>query len=401
MDLMSTHEHVWDRFMTGWHVAFGLFVGLAAIWVGSTTHLTATERVWCFALLGLLAVAYATLVLPSSQDVREGHRGTVYLVVAVGVTAVACAIDVAMTMLLFVVFSHVWMFTATRVRGALFAALLTVSASAGLMTNAGWSVEVAREVVPQLGVALGFSLLLGFWVARIIDQSKERADLITQIEAARADLALAEQARGTLAERERVAREIHDTLAQGFTSIVMLAQGAAARLPHDPDAAADRLGTIEEVARDNLAEARALVAALSPVDLDGRTFADAVRRLGERFARETGLAVRVEAPEAVAHLTRDGEVVLLRAVQEALTNVRRHSGASSVVLRLVPEDGDVRLEVTDDGQGFTPGSAEGYGLTGMRGRVGEVGGEVDVASAPGGGTHLVVRVPLVAAGGAA
>ena len=55
MDLMSTHEHVWDRFMTGWHVAFGLFVGLAAIWVGSTTHLTATERVWCFALLGLIS----------------------------------------------------------------------------------------------------------------------------------------------------------------------------------------------------------------------------------------------------------------------------------------------------------------------------------------------------------
>ncbi|WP_158221087.1 sensor histidine kinase [Kineosporia sp. R_H_3] len=398
---MSTHEHVWDRFMTGWHVAFGLFVGLAAIWVTSTTHLTPAERVACFALLGVLAVAYATLVLPASQDVRQGHRGTAYLLVAVAVTGVACAVDVAMTMLLFVVFSHVWMFTATRFRGAVFAALLTVSASAGLMTNAGWSAEVAREVVPQLGIALGFSLLLGFWVARIIDQSKERADLITQIEAARADLALAEQARGTLAERERVAREIHDTLAQGFTSIVMLAQGAAARLPHDPDGAADRLGTIEEVARDNLAEARALVAALSPVDLDGRTFADAVRRLGERFARETGLVVRVEAPEAVAHLTRDGEVVLLRAVQEALTNVRRHSGARSVVLRLVPQDGDVRLEVTDDGQGFTPGAAEGFGLTGMRGRVGEVGGDVDVASAPGGGTHLVVRVPLVAAGGGA
>ncbi len=391
--------HVWERFLVGWHVAFWLFVVLAAVWLLATTHLTTGQRVEGLVLVAVLGASYALLVLRG--DCRDDWRSPAYLTIAVTVVGFACALDVTMSMLLFVVFSHVWMFSRSTTWGAFWATALTLSAGAGFMSNIGWTQEVLREVAPQLLVALGFSVLLGFWVARIIDQSKGRADLITELQTARADLAAAENARGALAERERVAREIHDTLAQGFTSIVMLAQGAAARLPHDPDAAADRLGTIEEVARDNLAEARALVAALSPVDLDGRTFADAVRRLGERFARETGLAVRVEAPEAVAHLTRDGEVVLLRAVQEALTNVRRHSGASSVVLRLVPEDGDVRLEVTDDGQGFTPGSAEGYGLTGMRGRVGEVGGEVDVASAPGGGTHLVVRVPLVAAGGAA
>ena len=393
--------HVWDRLLVGWHVAFGLFLLLAVAWLAVTAHLTGGQKAYGLALIVVLAVAYVPLVLRApGGDPRESWTGTAYLVLAVVVTGLACALDVTMTMLLFVVFSHVWMFTPTRTRGALFAAALTVSACAGLLTQAGWSWAVAREVVPQLGVALGFSVLLGFWVARIIDQSKERADLIDQLEAARSDLAAAENARGALAERERVAREIHDTLAQGFTSIVMLAQGAAARLPKDADGAAQRLGTIEEVARANLAEARALVAALSPVDLDGRTFADAVRRLGERFARETGLDVRVEAPDAVAHLTRDGEVVLLRAVQEALTNVRRHAGASRVVVRLVPESGDVRLEVADDGQGFSPGSAEGFGLAGMRGRAVDVGGDVDVSSAPGEGTRVVVRVPLVAGGAA-
>ena len=393
--------HVWDRLLVGWHVAFGLFLLLAVAWLAVTAHLTGGQKAYGLALIVVLAVAYVPLVLRApGGDPRESWTGTAYLVLAIVVTGLACALDVTMTMLLFVVFSHVWMFTPTRTRGALFAAALTVSACAGLLTQAGWSWAVAREVVPQLGVALGFSVLLGFWVARIIDQSKERADLIDQLEAARSDLAAAENARGALAERERVAREIHDTLAQGFTSIVMLAQGAAARLPKDADGAAQRLGTIEEVARANLAEARALVAALSPVDLDGRTFADAVRRLGERFARETGLDVRVEAPDAVAHLTRDGEVVLLRAVQEALTNVRRHAGASRVVVRLIPESGDVRLEVADDGQGFSPGSAEGFGLAGMRGRAVDVGGDVDVSSAPGEGTRVVVRVPLVAGGAA-
>lgn len=394
----AAREHVWDRFMTGWHVAFWLFVVLAGVWALVTTQLSTPERVLAGVLVGILAVAYGTLVMPADHDAREGWRGTAYLLTAVAVVGVACSVDVAMTMLLFVVFSHVWMFTPTLGRGAGFAALLTVSATAGLLTNAGWSVEVARDVVPQLGIALCFSLLLGFWVARIIDQSRERAALITELGAARAELAAAEHARGALAERERMAREIHDTLAQGFTSIVMLAQGAAARLPKDPSGAAQRLETIEEVARDNLAEARALVAALSPVDLDGRTFADAVRRLAERFGRETGLDVEVEAPDAVTHLTRDGEVVLVRAVQEALTNVRRHSGARRVVVRLVPEEGGVRLEVSDDGKGFSPGAAEGFGLAGMRGRVGEVGGEVDVTTSDG-GTRLVVRVPLAAPDG--
>jgi signal transduction histidine kinase len=249
-------------------------------------------------------------------------------------------------------------------------------------------------VAPDMFVSLLFSLLLGLWISRIIRQSRDRADLIAQLEATRSELAAAHHAQGVMAERERVAREIHDTLAQGFTSIVMLSQVAADDVDRDPAAARGRLETIEAVARENLAEARGLVAAFSPVDLVGATLPDAVGRLAERFGAETGLAVDVDTVGDFSGIGREQEVVVLRVAQEALTNVRRHAQAREVAVRLVADESRVRVEVRDDGVGFAPAAGPGFGLAGMRGRVREVGGDLDVASAPGRGTRVTVRVPL-------
>jgi signal transduction histidine kinase len=243
--------------------------------------------------------------------------------------------------------------------------------------------------------------LLGLWVSRVLYQSAHRADLIEQLERTRAELALAEHERGVLAERERLAREVHDTLAQGYTSIVVLAQTAAAQVEGDPGGAQERLELIEEVARDNLREARAMVAAFAPAGLEDSTLVEALERLAERFARETGLAVRVDtaALTGAVALRRDEEVVLLRGAQEALTNVRRHASARSVVVRLSvageEEHRQVSVHVEDDGVGFDPAAASGTGLEGLRGRVASVGGAVDVTSAPGEGTRVTLRVPAV------
>ncbi len=199
-------------------------------------------------------------------------------------------------------------------------------------------------------------------------------------------------------ERERLAREVHDTLAQGYTSIVVLAQTAAAALPPDATGVAERLALIEEVARENLAEARAMVAAFSPVALDSATLVEALERLVERFGRETGLATRLDtAALGSIDLSRSEEVVLLRGAQEALANVRRHASATAVVLRVssvgTGEARQVSVHVEDDGVGFDPASAAGVGLAGLRDRAEEVGGAVDVVSSPGQGTRVTVRVP--------
>jgi signal transduction histidine kinase len=199
-----------------------------------------------------------------------------------------------------------------------------------------------------------------------------------------------------VAERERLAREVHDTLAQGYTSIVVLAQTAAAQLPGDPGAAAERVALIEEVARDNLAEARAMVAAFAPVALDSSTLVEALQRLLERFGRETRLATRLDTAalrEAGPELSRAEEIVLLRGAQEALANVRRHAAASAVVLRLNRVGDTVSVHVEDDGVGFDPAATAGVGLAGLRDRAEAVGGEVDIASVPGQGTRVTVRVP--------
>jgi signal transduction histidine kinase len=211
-----------------------------------------------------------------------------------------------------------------------------------------------------------------------------------------------------MAERERMSREIHDTLAQGFTSVIMLSQTAVADLRRElPDQAVERLLLIERMARENLAEARALVAAAAPVGLAESTLAEALERLAVRFSQETGVRVRVVADDdTLAGLPRDREVVLLRAAQEALSNIRRHADARNVDLVLAtepagadgtgPRDGTgpaVHLEVVDDGQGMDPAAVEGYGLRGMRDRVTSEGGRLTVTSGVGVGTRVQVTMP--------
>jgi signal transduction histidine kinase len=203
-----------------------------------------------------------------------------------------------------------------------------------------------------------------------------------------------------MAERERMAREIHDTLAQGMTSVVMLAQTAAVELQRGSlDPVAGRLAAIEDTARENLAEARALVAAFTPVALTGATLAEVLRRQAERFAAETGVDVQVSLDmpdDEVAALPQAQQVVLLRAAQESLANVRKHAGATSVLISLSMSAGGVGIEIRDDGSGFSVESAagrSGFGLAAMRGRVEESGGTVSVESAPGRGTRVAVLIP--------
>ena len=153
-----------------------------------------------------------------------------------------------------------------------------------------------------------------------------------------------------------------------------------------------QLAILEENARNALAETRALVASGAAVGADGG-LAIALRRLGERFQRETGIVVSVAADEHAA-LDRDGEVVLLRCAQEALANVRKHSGATTASLALVDSDGTVVLTISDDGAGFDPAKdSSGFGLAGMRERLGLVRGTLEVAATPGGGATLVASMP--------
>jgi signal transduction histidine kinase len=246
-----------------------------------------------------------------------------------------------------------------------------------------------------LAVAIiAFSMIYGGYVAGIVTQSLERADLIAQLEATRAELAEVSRQAGAMAERQRLAGDIHDTLAQGFSSILMLIQAADSQLDHAPDTAHAQLALAAQTARENLAEARTLVTGLAPAHLQAGTLTEALRRLTERAAAELGISVSFHSSGLERPLPAAIEVVLLRTGQEALANVRKHAAAAQVVVRLCYAGDVVRLEVTDDGAGFDPAVVNGgFGLRGMRVRVAEAGGSVTVESAPGKGTSVLAEVP--------
>jgi signal transduction histidine kinase len=386
-------ERGWRTTVLGMHVISAVVWGLALLSVLSGEVTDPDGRGPVLAVLGALALSY---VLAGGPAISGGGpwRALVHLVVVVVSFGFIGWLAPGLLFLLFLAYPQIWFVVQGNLTGIVWTVLLAGASAVGpiALADAG---RTPLEVLRESAISLAFSLALGLWISNVLRQSAERASLIAQLETTRSELAAAERERGVLAERERLAQEVHDTLAQGYTSIVVLSQTAAALVPADPDAARDRLAVIEEVARDNLAEARAVVAAFRPVALDGSTLVEALRQLAGRFARETGLEVRVDttALDAAPGLRTDEEVVLLRGAQEALTNVRRHAGASAVVLRLARVGGQVSVHVEDDGVGFDPAAVRVSGLEGLRGRVAQVGGEVDVASAPGSGTRVTVRVP--------
>jgi signal transduction histidine kinase len=226
------------------------------------------------------------------------------------------------------------------------------------------------------------------------------------------NLRLVEEARragrqaGVLRERQRMAHEIHDTLAQGFTSIVMNLQAAEGILPPDLGRAArHHLDQARLTAREGLTEARRLVWALRPEPLERASLPEALGRLAERWSEESGIAADVTVTGTPRSLSPEIEATLFRTAQEALTNVRKHARASRVALTLSYMGDTVALDARDDGVGFDPlrtttgardRASGGFGLKGMRERVEQAGGALSVESAPGEGSTLAVELPMVA-----
>lgn len=379
---------LWDRFF---YIAMALVVAATLVVPGAWRN-----RAFSLVCLALIVLAY-TFVGRRVAPTGRASLAHVYLALLVVLTSLQVGWDNIGAVLLFVAYSQIWFFTDRRLHGVLWTTALTVGVGARLGLLAAAEHANILGVVGSMAVALLFSIALGLWVTQIAEQSEVQRRLVAQLEAAQDELAATHHAAGVVAERERMAQEIHDTLAQGFTSVVMLAQTTTAELERGHDGAAlARVAQIEQVARQNLAEARALVAAFGPADLADATLAEALGRLTERFATQTGVAVMLTpgTAQAAGGLSREAQVALLRAAQESLANVRRHAGATHVTLGLARAGDEVTLEVTDDGRGIAANAPEGQGLRGMRERARGAGGGLTVDSTPGVGTTLRLTVPV-------
>ncbi|MEV5508410.1 sensor histidine kinase [Streptomyces orinoci] len=246
----------------------------------------------------------------------------------------------------------------------------------------------AKVIGPAAGA--GVAILTAYGYAALYRESRQRQRLIDDLVRTRDELAAAQREAGRLAERQRLAREIHDTLAQGLSSIVLLARAGEGA---PPGPAADRLREIGRTAADNLAEARRFVAGLTPPALEEAPLPEALRRVTERTV--PGAVFRLDGEPR--KLPVQAEVALLRLTQEALANVARHARAEHTAVTLAFHRDQVTLDVFDDGAGFTPGTATGrFGLHGMRERIAELGGTLSVESAPGEGTAVAAVLPVAA-----
>lgn len=377
-------QDAWRRGLAGWHAVFGTVVALTGVLVAGDDG---GARWVALGLLAVLCAWYAGAGVPALQrdSVRLGVR---YLVVAAPLTVAVFALAPVGGLLLVVLYPHVWAMVPSRY--AVVGSVVLVAAVSGVILgevglSAGGLVPAFAYAAAGLLVALG----LGLWITRIIEQSRRRAELLAELESTRDQLATVSREAGVLAERTRVARDIHDTLAQGFASVLL--QLEAAELAGEPDAVRHHVAAAKRTTRANLAEARSMIAALAPPDLRAASLPDALRRLVDRqdFGAVVGFRVSGE-PRA---LPANGEVVLFRAVQEALANAAKHACAGRVDVELGYPDGIVCVRITDDGTGFDPDvPSPGFGLAGMRARVADLGGVMSVDSAAGAGTTLRIEL---------
>jgi signal transduction histidine kinase len=388
--------HAWLRGQALWDLYYAIgYIGVGVL--GALSGIDALRQITSAALLVALAMVYIALGRPLARREVAGWReyafiaGLLVLFVPLSLTAGTGSF------VLFVLCPQC--FVVLRIPQAIVAvALLNVAPLVQLLGDTRTPLDLAFTIMAAMIIG-AFSILLGIWTNWIITQSRERAQLIERLRDSQEEIARLSREKGTMAERERLAAEIHDTLAQGFTSLLMLIQAAESELGRDAGAVRHHLGLAGRTARENLDEARTLVAALRPTALASTSLDQALARLADRFGEETGVTA-VYAGAGGATLAPATEVVLLRATQEALANVRKHAQATRVTVRLDRREGHAVLTVTDDGVGFDPADTPepcaergGYGLAGMRARVRDVGGTLTVHSARGEGTDVVAEVP--------
>ncbi|MFD5654031.1 sensor histidine kinase [Streptomyces sp. NPDC127039] len=391
----------------------------------STLVLTPTTRAlaWCLHLLvfGLLALTAARAVVgraphdgwvvaaaaacglvyaagPLVPRVSRSRRAAALWLTAVGaVWLVLLALSADGVWVAFPLY-FLQLHLLSRRAGPAAVAATAVAAVAGYAAHQG-SFGAAMAIGPVLGAAVAVAVVRGYQA--LYRESEHRSRLIEELTATRADLATAQHAAGVLAERERLAREIHDTLAQGLSSIQLLLRAAERALPAAPDSAARHVEAARQAAVDNLAEARRFVAALAPPTLEGTTLAGALERLCATTSTRHRVTARLHVTGDPVPLPTAHEVALLRIAQSALANTVRHAHADTVEVTLSHLGDHVALDVVDDGRGFDPAllpaadpETGGFGLAAMRARVSALGGALAVESAPGRGTAVSARLPL-------
>lgn len=379
----STLTPVFVGLRTGLHVLFAALLVLVVVRV----VVVGAPGSWVpLALSVVFAGVYLLGALVARSASRRGLAGAAWIL---ALTLVWIALLVLVPEAAYLVFPlfFLYLHVLPRVVGPVAVVVATLVSVVALGLHSGFT--VGGVVGPLVGA--GVALLIGLGYRALAREAIEREALVAELLATRDRLAATEHEQGVLAERARLAREIHDTVAQGLSSIQMLLHAAERADGERPGLEHIRLA--RATAADGLADTRRFIRELTPPSLD-QGLGAALRRLAEQQWTRDGLTVEVDVPEV--SLPMDVQTALLRIAQGAVANVVQHADASTVRLSLAVDGREARLTVADDGVGFEPVTArdrawstDSFGLRAMEDRVGQFGGRLDITSAPGSGTTLV------------
>lgn len=341
----------------------------------------------------LFGGVFVSNVVPASRDT------CVWFAIGLGIWVIAVAIwpdFIWIAFLFWLLCGHLLPLVPALLTAA---GILVVTVGAPMLHHGDTS--MANIVGPAVGGVFAFGISRGY--LELLREAQRREATLNALERARIEaehlqdeLALSQRRAGELAERERIARDIHDTVAQSLSSMQLFAHAAAAA----SDNATDEAGftQLASLASEGLVDVRRIIAELSPAELDDGALGDALERLLQRMAAQTDLTVSLSVDATLPTLATTTEVALLRAAQSILANVREHAQASKVTVSLIDEGDQVRLDIIDDGVGFDPSSlresSDSYGLKLLRNRLRALGGDLAVESSPGDGTACSASLPL-------
>lgn len=367
-----------------------LVVALLAVVALNATDGSPAHRVAVLGLAALFAATYVAGVWPQGALPPPGRRGWWWIgALTLEWLALLC-LSVEATYLVFaLLFLYLRLLGTKRGIGAVIGATIVAIGAFGL--HRGF--DVAGIVGPLLGAAVAIVIGLGYQALN--REVAQRQRLIEELTRTRDQLAVAEHAAGVVAERERLAREIHDTVSQSLSSVIMLLH-AAQRSGPGTERGSERLEQARLAATDALAETREFIHALAPPALQNAGIADALVRLGKQTRETTGLQVEVDVQADARALPTPVETALLRIAQGAIANVIQHAHANRVDVTLTRLDDEIILDVVDDGVGFEPAhlgapddAPPSFGLAAMQERAASLGGRLVVESSPGKGTSVV------------
>jgi signal transduction histidine kinase len=304
-----------------------------------------------------------------------------------------------------------------------FQMLLPAPSDVGIITKPSWL--TAQHLMIILGIALLIIIVTASWIIMVSKRNVALRQLMHEREQDQKELQKAHdtlelrvkertkqlkfqisarkeaevQSKAILAERTRLAKELHDTLEQALTGVTLQLNTVAKLFKQDPDTANHHLGLVRRMVRTSQVDLRRSIWDLRSRELEKFDLSNALLISSNRIAECAGILVEVNTKGEMRPLPEIVEENLLRICQEAVTNTVKHSGARKVEIELEFNAESIELEIKDDGKGFTPGHCAGpndghFGLLGMSERAKRLGGSIAVTSAPGEGTAVCVKLPI-------